>query len=181
MPTNEQVVEATRKWITDVVIGLNFCPFAAREMKLGTVHFSICGGVSLSDALAAFSEEAMRLNITPEIETTLLIFPEGFVDFEDYLDLVTDAETWLKKNKYNGVYQVASFHPEYLFSGSTERDAANYTNRSPYPMLHLLREESLTKVLEKNPHTEQIPENNISLARKKGLLQMKSLLQACMP
>ena len=180
MPTNEQVVEATRKWITDVVIGLNFCPFAAREMKLGTVHFSICGGDSLSDALAAFSEEAMRLNITPEIETTLLIFPEGFVDFEDYLDLVTDAETWLKKNKYNGVYQVASFHPEYLFSGSTERDAANYTNRSPYPMLHLLREESLEKALENHPNPDAIPERNVKFAREKGLAYMQVLLEACM-
>jgi hypothetical protein len=181
MPTSEQAIQATRKWINDVVIGLNFCPFAAREMKLGTVHFSVCGGDSLSDALLAFSQEVVRLNDNGGIETSLLLFPEGFVDFDDYLDLVADAETWLKKNKYKGVYQVASFHPQYMFSGSTARDAANYTNRSPYPMLHLLREDSLTKVLEKNPHTEQIPENNISLAHKKGLLQMKSLLQACMP
>jgi len=181
MPTEQQAIDATRKWITDVVIGLNFCPFASREMKLGTVHFATCYENSLTNTLEAFKAEVVRLDTEKSIKTSVLILPDGFGDFEDYLDLVDDAEKWLKKNNYNGVYQVASFHPQYVFSGSTERDAANYTNRSPYPMLHLLREDSLSKILEKNPNTEQIPENNISLARKKGLLQMKSLLSACMP
>jgi hypothetical protein len=109
------------------------------------------------------------------IETSFLIFPRAFSKFDDYLYLLSLAESFLKKKGYEGVYQVASFHPLYLFAGSDENDPANYTNRSIYPMLHLLREESIDKALENYNDPENIPERNINFAREKGLVYMKML------
>jgi hypothetical protein len=125
------------------------------------------------------SLEFDRLDSNESIETTLLIFPNDFRDFYRYLELTDFAEKFLADQGKEGVYQVASFHPEYLFAGSTAIDAANYTNRSLFPMLHLLREASLTNALVQFPHPENIPRNNITYARKKGLEYMKILLESC--
>ncbi|HEX6168327.1 MAG TPA: DUF1415 domain-containing protein, partial [Chitinophagaceae bacterium] len=116
-----------------------------------------------------------RLDNDATIETSFLIFPNAFQKFDDYLDLVALAENRLKRNGYEGVYQVASFHPLYLFANSNENDAANYTNRSIYPMLQLLREESIDKALENYKSPESIPVRNINFAREKGLAYMKML------
>ena len=115
-----------------------------------------------------------------QVETALIIFPNTFEQFDDYLDLVSLAESLLKKEDYEGIYQVASFHPQYRFAGAPVSDAANYTNRSVYPMLHILREESIEKALEKYPDSGQIPEHNINFAREKGVVYMKMLRDACM-
>ena len=119
------------------------------------------------------------LNNTEDIETTFLIFSEGFNNFLQYLDLVEKAERLLTKENYEGIYQVASFHPHYLFAGSTADDAANYTNRSPYPMLHFLREDSVSKAVDSYPGIEKVPERNIAYTRQKGLLFMQELLKQC--
>lgn len=177
METNEKIIQQTRTWINQVVIGCNFCPFAAKEMKNDTIHYSVVNSESTEDCLTAFMEECKRLDNSPEIETTLLIYPLAFADFEEYLDLVDMAEQLILDQDYEGIYQVASFHPHYLFAGSTEKDASNYTNRSPYPMLHLLREASIEKVLEKYPDPESIPERNIRFAEEKGVEWMRALLQ----
>ena len=113
-------------------------------------------------------------------ETSFIIFPNTFQQFNDYLDIVAVAEKLLEQNGYEGIYQVASFHPLYLFAGSTENDAANYTNRSVYPMLHLLREASIDKALQNYKHPGNIPDTNINFAREKGLLYMKMLRDACL-
>ena len=115
---------------------------------------------------------------TETIATSLLIYPTGFQDFEAYLDFLDMAELLLQKQGYEGVYQVASFHPNYCFAGEATTDAANYTNRSPYPMLHLLRESSLTAAIDTHADTEKIPLQNIAFARKKGAAAMQALLQA---
>lgn len=174
------IIEQTTKWIRDVVIGLNFCPFAAREVKQGTVHYEICAEDEPKKALAAFLNECERLDKNPAIETSLLIFPHTFLDFNDYLDLLAMAQEVLIQKKYEGIYQVASFHPHYCFADAPQDDAANYTNRSPYPMLHLLREESIEKVLEKYPEPDQIPERNVRFAREKGAAYMKMMRDACL-
>ena len=114
------------------------------------------------------------------IETTLIIFPNHFADFEDYLDLVDLVEDLSVEQGYEGVYQIASFHPEYCFAGAEEEDPANYTNRSPYPMLHLLREESITRAVEHYKDPEGIPERNMAFAKKKGLQYMQLLRAACL-
>jgi hypothetical protein len=116
-----------------------------------------------------------RLDNDATIETCLLIFPNAFQKFDDYLDLLALAEKRLKRNGYEGIYQVASFHPLYVFENSDEHDPANYTNRSIYPMLHLLREASIDSALENYKSPESIPVRNINFAREKGLAYMKML------
>lgn len=173
-------IAQTKKWITEVVIGCNFCPFAAREVKLDRVRYEVTDTNDLAIALELLINECRRLDENPNIETTLLIFSQGFASFDDYLGLVSLAEQTLKHHRYEGVYQVASFHPFYCFDGEAEDDAANYTNRSPHPMLHLLREESIEKALEKYPDPDSIPERNIEFTRKKGEAYMKALRNACL-
>ena len=130
-------------------------------------------------ALTTLAEEFEFLNSHDNIETTFIIFSKGFIDFLQYLDLVDKGERLLTKEDYDGVYQLASFHPQYLFAGSTENDPANYTNRSPYPMLHILREDSITKALENFDDADSIPDKNIGFAKTKGIEYMKMLAASC--
>ncbi len=180
MTTEENIINQTKKWITDVVVGCNFCPFAAREIKANTVFYKIENSIKTDECLYTFINECVRLDEDEKIETAFIIFPNGFKKFNDYLDLVSLAEKLLKKQKYEGVYQVASFHPEYKFANSPANDAANYTNRAPYPMLHLLREERIEQALEHYKDPEKIPERNINFAREKGIEYMKMLRDACL-
>jgi len=180
MEITEQVIQQTRKWITDVVIACNFCPFAAKEIKQDTIHYQVETSVDPAICLRAFQQECERLDEEKNIETSLLIFPETFPRFDEYLDFVALAEKLLKKQGYEGIYQVASFHPRYLFAGASGDDAANYTNRSVYPMLHLLREDRVEAALLKYPNPEAIPDRNIVFARTKGLAHMKMLRDACL-
>jgi hypothetical protein len=179
MDAAAQVILQTRKWITDVVAGCNFCPFAAKELKQNSIHYQVEDATELSVCLQAFLNECKRLD-EEKVETTLLIFSSAFTVFDDYLELVTLAEKLLKQEGYEGIYQVAGFHPLYTFADSPADDAANYTNRSIYPMLHLLREESVENALSKYPHPEKIPERNIFFARSKGIAYMKMLRDACL-
>lgn len=173
--TTEQVIDRTKKWIDDVVIGCNFCPFAAKAVKQQAIFYQVEASVDINTCLDAFANEIQRLDDDDEIETSFLIFQNAFEKFDDYLYLVSLAEKLLKRKGYEGIYQVASFHPLYIFADSNENDPANYTNRSIYPMLHLLREESIDKALEQYKNPENIPERNMNFAREKGLLYMKTL------
>jgi hypothetical protein len=180
MTNNEQVIAQTKSWITDVVIGCNFCPFASKEVKQNTILYRVEESILVKGCIEAFVQECMKLDGDESIETTLLIFPNGFADFNDYLILVALAEKSLKKGGYEGVYQVASFHPLYCFAGAENDDAANYTNRSIYPMLHLLREASIETALGRYANHEEIPQRNIDFARQKGTTYMKMLRDSCM-
>lgn len=180
MHENEQVIiDQTLKWITGVVIAYNFCPFASKPVNEGRVHFTVSTGKNAATVLEQVIRECYRLDEDPEIETSLLILPDGFAGFEDFLELVDLAESLLADQDYEGIYQLASFHPAYCFAGAEENDPANYTNRSPYPMLHFLREASVEKALRFYKKPEDIPENNIRLAREKGLLFMEQLRNQC--
>ena len=174
----EQVIDRTKKWIIDVVIGCNFCPFAANVVKQQTIFYNVEENKELETCLASFLLEMERLDNDPAIETSFLIFPNAFQQFDDYLDLISLAEELLKRKDYEGVYQVASFHPLYLFANSDENDPANYTNRSIYPMLQLLREESIDKALANYNDPESIPVRNINFAKEKGLAYMRMLRDA---
>lgn len=180
MQTKELVIEQTKKWITEVVIGCNFCPFAARELKKDSIHYQVEEALEEKICLDAFLTECLRLDNDNTIETTLLILPKAFPLFDDYLNLVSLSEKLLKKKGYEGIYQVASFHPLYCFAGADDDDAANYTNRSVYPMLHLLREEKIEQALLRYAEPEQIPERNILFARTKGEVYMKMLRASCL-
>ena len=172
-------ITPTANWIKQVVIGCNFCPFAAKAFAKKTVRYVVKENTDFKSALTALAEEFEFLNSNLNIETTFIIFSDGFTDFLQYLDLVNKGERLLLKENYEGVYQLASFHPQYLFAGSNENDPANYTNRSPYPMLHILREDSITKALENFDDPDSIPEKNIDFAKTKGIEYMKMLAASC--
>ena len=161
-----EIIQQTEKWIKSVVIDLNFCPFASKALLKKSVRYIVLKDVGVKQSLEALVQEFEFLNDHEDIETTFIIFANDFVDFKVYLQLVKKAENTITKEDYDGIYQVASFHPDYCFDGSDSDDAANYTNRSIYPMLHVLREDSLTKALALYPSPELIPEHNIALDRK---------------
>lgn len=179
MIEEELIIEQTKKWIADVVIGCNFCPFAATVVKQKTVFYKVDQTDSIETCLNTFEDELARLDKDDAIETSFLILPKAVEDFNDYLTLVEKAERVMHKKGDEGIYQLASFHPQYCFAGADENDAANYTNRSPYPMLHLLREASIDKALEHYKNPDEIPERNIDFARRKGKLYMQMLRDAC--
>jgi len=180
MHKTEQVVAQTKKWITDVVIGCNFCPFASREVKRNSVNYIVEESNDIATCLHTFIQECVRMDDDATTETSFIIYPNAFKKFEDYLDLVTLAETLLERQNYEGIYQVASFHPQYSFQDVAPDDAANYTNRSIYPMLHILREESIEAALDHYADPEAIPARNIQFAREKGAAYMKMLRDACL-
>ncbi len=179
MPTTERIIAQTKNWIQQVVVGCNFCPFAKKELHRGSIHFEVVRTAAVADFLESVVREFQRLDENENIETTLIIYPDAFADFDDFLKFIDLAETSLEENDYEGIYQLASFHPDYCFAGAPDDDPANFTNRSLYPMLHMLREDSLTNALENYPDPENIPERNIEFARKKGLAHMIALQNAC--
>ena len=180
MKTTEEIIEQTKKWITKVVIDCNFCPFAAKEVKQNSIIYRVENNSDKAACVEAFLEECAKLDEDENIATTLIIFPNSFEHFDDYLDLVALAEEALEENDYEGIYQVASFHPQYVFGNAPVNDAANYTNRSIYPMLHVLREDAIDKALERYPNPDDIPDNNINFAREKGVQYMQMLRDTCL-
>lgn len=180
MADNALLIAQTKKWITDVVVGCNFCPFAAREIKRGSIHYEVLHDANVDTTMDAALNLLQLLNETSDIETALLILPNDFESFDDYLDLVETTNALLEENGYEGIYQVASFHPQYVFAGAEADDASNYTNRSPYPMLHFLREESVSKAIDSYPGIDDVPYKNIQFSKEKGLPFMQQLLAQCM-
>ncbi len=175
----EIAIEQTINWIKQVVIDCNFCPFASRPLNEGRIHFSVTLSADPAIILEETIRECYRLDENEDIETCLLIMTNGFENFDDYLDILSMAEALIEDQEYEGIYQLASFHPGYCFEGADETDPANYTNRSPYPMLHFLRESSVEKALLFYKEPEKIPENNIRFTKDKGLLFMQQLRNQC--
>jgi len=178
---DQQIKAATQAWLESIIIEYSICPFAKRELDRGSIYFSVNRDTTIEQCLQHLMLECDRLDTDPDIETTLLIYADAFAEFDDYLDFLEIADSLLIDQGYEGVYQLASFHPNYSFQGSTPNDAANYTNRSPYPMLHLLRESSIERAVAGYPDPENIPLRNIELTRKLGLAKMQALLAACYP
>jgi hypothetical protein len=180
MLSDSTIINQTQCWVKSVIVGLNFCPFAKREVELASVHYQVNHDNDMEQTLHSLIDECKRLDQHPEVATTLLIFADTYCQFDEYLDFLEYANALLSTQGYEGIYQLASFHPDYCFDGAEVSDAANYTNRSPYPMLHIIREASLEKVLQNYPEPESIPERNIDYARNKGLAKMKELLDECL-
>jgi len=173
------VINATRTWLETIIIEFAICPFAKPEFERGGIRFYADESVNLESCLHNLISECTRLDIDDNIATTLLIYSQSFVGFDDYLNYLELAEALLVSQGYEGIYQLASFHPDYCFDQTTLDDAANYTNRSPYPMLHLLRESSIEEAIYNHPDAEGIPQRNIKLTRQFGLTKMQALLSAC--
>ena len=179
MLSNETIIAQTTKWITDVVIACNFCPFAAKEMKKGTVSFSVLQQADKKMVLETAARSFQELITNGDVETILIIMPGRFPNFLVYLDIVDIVQSFLEDEGHEGIFQLASFHPAYLFAGTTESDASNYTNRSPYPVIQILREASISKAVKRFKDIQSIPDNNVAFAKEKGLEQMIALRQAC--
>lgn len=172
-------VNHTQKWLGTVIIDHMLCPFAKREYDKGRIHYAVIETADLERQLEHLILEIEALDEDPKRDTSLLIFPKALSKFEDYLDLLEIATALLKTEGYEGIYQLASFHPDYRFDGVPDDDPSNYTNRSPYPMLHILREASVEAALKTYPNPENIPARNIELTQGLGLKVMQDLLAAC--
>jgi len=175
----ENIINQTRTWLASFIINYNICPFAKREYDKESIRYAVIESADIEQCLESVIKECLQLDSGTEIETTLIIFPNNFNHFDDYLDFLNIAETLLIDQGFEGTYQLASFHPDYCFEGEKQDDPANYTNRSPYPMLHLIREKSLENALSSYPHPEKIPERNISLTRQLGREKLQAILQEC--
>ncbi len=174
---HESIVRATRHWLEKTVIDFNFCPFASPVFKEDLIDYQIIETKTLEDQLRSFAEALQRLAVQPETETSLIIFNEALEDFQDYLELLELANQLLVDLGYEGQFQLASFHPDYCFADVEPDDPSHYTNRSPYPMLHILREASIEKALANYPNPELIPERNIKKAREQGVEVFKAILE----
>jgi hypothetical protein len=165
-----QAVEDIRRWLERAVIGLNLCPFAKAVLVKRQVHFSATAAQDAAGVLDDFARELDALVALParERDTTLLVIPQGFDDFLPFHDLAQRAERLVRKRGFEGVVQVASFHPQYVFAGTEEDDITNYTNRAPWPTLHLLREESISRAVEAFPDASAIYEANMDTLRRLG-------------
>ncbi len=172
-------ISHTKKWLSDVIIHHALCPFAKREFDAGRIHYAVIEAEDLQGQLEHILLECITLDRDTDRETSLLIFPTAMSDFETYLDMLELATAVLENQGYAGIYQLASFHPHYQFENIDETDASHYTNRSPYPMIHILRESSVEKAVESHPNPEGIPDRNIKLTQELGLDAMQALLAAC--
>ena len=156
-----KIVAVVRNWVDRFVVGMNLCPFAKTELIGNRVRFAVSAANSEELLLAELQAELELLNSNRRIETTLLIHPEVLREFDAYNQFLNYAEALIKQMALEGIYQIASFHPQYRFAGSAADHLGNYTNRSPYPALHVLRELSVARAVGEHPGTESIPENNV--------------------
>lgn len=179
MTERAAVIRHTKNWLSSVVIAHNLCPFAKREFDLGRIQYEVIEAQETERQLEALILQCAAMDAKAELETSLLIFPNALDDFEDYLDMLDLAAALMSAQGYDGIYQLASFHPQYRFDTAPDNDPSHYTNRSPYPMLHILRETSVEAVLKTYPNPEKIPERNIELTQKLGAQAMKGLFAAC--
>ena len=174
-----EVMDATRDWLERAVIGLNLCPFAKAVHAKGQIRFVVTGAATADELLAALEDELQFLvQVDPEqTDTTLLIHPHAMPGFLDFHFFLAEADALLKRLDLAGTVQIAGFHPRFEFAGSTPDDIENYTNRSPYPILHLLREASVSRAVEAFPDAAGIFERNIRALRSLGHAGWQSLWQ----
>jgi len=177
---SERMVQTVRQWVETLVVGMNLCPFAKREMVNDRVRFATTTSITEEQLLIALQTELELLNTDTSVETTLLIHSRVLQDFFDYNQFLSYADSLLVEMGLKGIYQIASFHPDYQFDGTNPDDAENYTNRSPYPMLHLIREASLERAIADYPEIDQIPVRNIALMNGIGQHKLHALLKSCL-
>jgi len=180
--TTDTITAQTRCWLEQVILKHNLCPFAHKPFKGGQIRYRVTDSARPEFLLEDVQQELERLRATPvaEVETTLLIHPEVLEDFLDYNDFLDIVDALLVEGGYEGEFQVASFHPDYQFDGTQPDDAENYTNRSPYPMLHLIREASLEQATADYPDVEGIPDRNIQTMNALGAEHHRAVLDGCL-
>lgn len=167
----------TLRWLERAVIGLNLCPFAKAPHIKGQIHYAVSEAKGLEGLRDELIEQLQALAALPAEarETTLLIVPHMLRDFLDFNDFLDEADGVLQELDLEGEFQVASFHPDFQFAGTEPDDITNFTNRSPYPTLHLLREASIDRAVEAFPEAETIYEANMATMEKLGTEGWKQL------
>ena len=178
--TPDDPIAATRRWLERAVIGLNLCPFAKAVYVKQQVRFVLSEATTPDALLEELAYELARLAETdPEVvDTTLLIHPRVLADFLDYNDFLDQADAAVEALELHGEIQGASFHPDYQFAGTSADDVSNYTNRAPYPTLHLLREASIDRAVAAFPDPEIIVERNIATLEQLGVQGWRKLMDA---
>jgi len=161
-PDGPDVIAETRTWLEQIVIGLNLCPFAKAVYVKNQVRFVLSDATTPEALVEQLAEELVLLRDTPaeQIDTTLIVHPDVLTDFLDYNDFLDNADAAIEALDLQGILQVASFHPQYQFAGVAPDDVSNYTNRAPYPTLHLLREDSVERAVAAFPDPDVIVERN---------------------
>jgi hypothetical protein len=180
MPAEAEALEATRRWIAQVVIGLNLCPFARRVFEAGTIRYVVSAAVDAQALLKDLAREMEALAAAPidAVETTLLIHPHVLGDFAAFSEFLGAGERLLAELGLRGVLQIASFHPDYQFADAAPDAVENYTNRSPYPILHLLREDSIAAVAVAEQELLDIPRRNVTTLRELGIDNVRARLDS---
>lgn len=168
----------TRRFVERVVIGLGLCPFARVPWEAGRIDIVVSAALTEAELIDDLAAQVDRLVETPAeaLETTLLVHPRVLETFDAYNAFLDVADSLLAARGLEGVLQIASFHPDYQFAGAPEDDPANATNRSPWPMLHLLREASITEAVDSHPDAAEIPDRNIETLRGLGAREVRALL-----
>jgi hypothetical protein len=159
---DDAVIALTVKWLERAVIGLNLCPFAKGVHVKGQIHYAVTAANTRADLLEVLKNELNGLQAQESTvrDTTLLIAPDAFPDFWDFNDFLPECDRLLRRMKLDGVFQIASFHPHFQFADTEPDDITNYTNRAPFPILHLLREDSIDRAVEAFPEPDTIFEKN---------------------
>jgi len=181
--SNEQAIRRVRAWIERFVVDLNLCPFARPVVSSDALRIVACKSASPEAIATLLITELDRLSQSPEsdIATSVLVFPEGLEDFDDYLGLLDDAQTVLEEMGLAGEIQIASFHPDYRFEGEPVDAVSHFTNRAPYPLIHLLRETMVTTAVKNYTNPERIPVRNIQTLERLGLAGIERLLHSLDP
>ncbi len=173
------IIQQTKNWLKTIVIDFNFCPFAKKEFIQNTIHYYIEKNDSEEQLLQNIIHQFTILDHDEELETTLIIYPHQLKSFDEYLDFLAITQELIQELQYEGIYQLASFHPQYIFEGNTPNSPSNFTNRSPYPIIHILREKSIEKARLNYPNIHEIPQKNIQFCQEKGIQFMRKLLNHC--
>lgn len=177
-PSTSDVENSVRKWLENMVIGLNLCPFAKSVYIKNQVRIVVYEGEE-DELLGCIESELLFLQNTPdtEIDTTLVVVPHLLKDYYDFNDFLIYTDALIEEMGLEGEIQIADFHPDYQFAGTQKEDIENYTNRSPYPIFHLLRESSIDRAVEQFPDAAEIFERNISKMQTLGIEKLKTLLK----
>jgi hypothetical protein len=174
-------IAATGRWIETMVIGLNLCPFARRVFQADLIRYRVSEAADEEGLLEELGDELRLLAATPieEVETTLLIHPRALTDFNAFNSFLGVADRLVDALGLRGEIQLASFHPHYRFEGTSHMSVENYTNRSPYPMVHLLREESISRIARDEEEMLEIPRRNIAMLKSLGRKKITEMLDQC--
>lgn len=174
---DEDVIAVTRRWLDQMVVGLNLCPFSSSVIARDQVHYAVCDATNDDDLQQFYFTELQRLLGANEhdIATSLLMFTDGLEKFDDYLDVLDWFQQLLEQAELTEQVQLASFHPQYQFEGVAAEHLSHFTNRSPYPTIHLLRQDQMTKVLAHVSDPEKIYLDNIETLKKLGRRDIEAL------